>query len=338
MNVTIPSAEAAQNASIDTAKLAQLCKASADPLRLDILRALRDGSFGVMELCKIFDAKQSGMSHHLKVMATAGLVENRKEGNSIFYRRTTNLEQHALKPLIDTLFVSVDQTILPESIQQRLTEAYEERAQLSRQFFEKNAARFREQQDLIASWKDYGPFTSELIRDLTPHGDQLAIEFGPGTGEMLVELAESYDQVVGIDTSEEMLAQARATVSDIHNIDLLHADASSAQGAEQAAYQSQASLVVSNMVLHHVPAPEQLIESAANALSDNGFLLITELCAHDQKWTQEHCGDLWLGFEQSDIDRWAHSVGLTPESQQFLALRNGFQIQVLIYRKSSSPN
>lgn len=332
MNLTSPSAEANQNVSIDTAKLAQLCKASADPLRLDILRALRDGSFGVMELCKIFDAKQSGMSHHLKVMATAGLVETRKEGNSIFYRRTTNLEQHALKPLIDTLFVSVDQTVLPESIQLRLSETYEERAQLSRQFFEKNALRFREQQDLIASWKDYGPFTSDLIRDLTPQGDQLAIEFGPGTGEMLVELAESFDHVIGIDTSEEMLAQARSTVAEIHNIDLLHADASSLKSADQA------NLVVSNMVLHHVPAPEQLIESAASSLKDNGYLLITELCAHDQKWTQDHCGDLWLGFEQSDIDRWANSVGLTPESQQFLALRNGFQIQVLIYRKLSTPN
>jgi ArsR family transcriptional regulator len=327
MNLTSPSTEAIQKASIDTAKLAQLCKASADPLRLDILRALRDGSFGVMELCKIFDAKQSGMSHHLKVMATAGLLETRKEGNSIFYRRTTNLEQHALKPLIDTLFVSVDQTVLPESIQQRLIEAYEERAQLSRQFFERNAERFREQQDLIASWKDYGPFASDLIRDLTPQGDHLAIEFGPGTGEMLVELAESFDQVIGIDTSEEMLAQARTTVSDIHNIDLLHADASSSQSP------NQANLVISNMVLHHVPAPEKLIEAAANTLTDNGYLLITELCAHDQKWTQDHCGDLWLGFEQSDIDRWANSFGLIPESQQFLALRNGFQIQVLIYRK-----
>ncbi|GLQ30583.1 ArsR/SmtB family transcription factor [Litoribrevibacter albus] len=333
MNMISPSTEAPQKASIDTAKLAQLCKASADPLRLDILRTLRDGSFGVMELCKIFDAKQSGMSHHLKVMATAGLVETRKEGNSIFYRRTTNLEQHALKPLIDALFVSVDQTVLPESIQQRLTETYEERAQLSRQFFEKNAQRFREQQDLIASWKDYGPFASDLIRDLTPQGDQLAIEFGPGTGEMLVELAESFDQVVGIDTSEEMLAQARTTVADIHNIDLLHADASNSQNADQASFQTQANLVISNMVLHHVPAPEQLIESAAHALTENGYLLITELCAHDQKWTQEHCGDLWLGFEQSDIDRWANHFGLIPESQQFLALRNGFQIQVLIYRK-----
>lgn len=327
MNLASPSTDATEKASIDTAKLAQLCKASADPLRLDILRALRDGSFGVMELCKIFDAKQSGMSHHLKVMATAGLVETRKEGNSIFYRRATNLEQQALKPLIDALFVSVDQTVLPESIQVRLVQAYHERAQLSHQFFEKNAQRFREQQDLIASWKDYGPFTSDLIRDLTPQGDQLAIEFGPGTGEMLVELAGCFDQVAGIDTSEEMLAQARATVADINNIDLLHADASNTQSRQQA------NLVVSNMVLHHVPAPEQLIESAANALMSNGYLLITELCAHDQKWTQEHCGDLWLGFEQSDIDRWANSVGLQPESQQFLALRNGFQIQVLIYRK-----
>jgi len=332
MNMTSPSAEAVQTPSIDTAKLAQLCKASADPLRLDILRALRDGSFGVMELCKIFDAKQSGMSHHLKVMATAGLLETRKEGNSIFYRRTTNLEQHALKPLIDTLFTSVDQTVLPASIQQRLNETYEERAQVSLQFFEKNASRFREQQDLIASWKDYGAFTSSLISELVHTANGLAVEFGPGTGEMLLELAQTYQQVIGVDSSEEMLGQASDTVKDIESIELVHADAS------ETLNRSGADLVVSNMVLHHVPAPEQLIESAATLLNEQGYLLITELCAHDQKWTREHCGDLWLGFEQSDIDRWANSFGLIPESQQFLALRNGFQIQVLIYQKHTVVN
>ncbi|GAA3927117.1 metalloregulator ArsR/SmtB family transcription factor [Litoribacillus peritrichatus] len=325
-------------ASIDTAKLAQLCKASADPLRLDILRVLRDGSFGVMELCKIFNVKQSGMSHHLKVMATSGLLETRKEGNSIFYRRTVNLEQHALKPLIDTLFQSVDQTVLPESIQTRLTETYQERAQVSHQFFEKNAARFRAQQDLIASWKDYGTNAANLLGDIEQPTKTLAVEFGPGTGEMLIELANRYQSVVGIDTSEEMLAQAQQSIQGLDNVELRHGDASELfhQPVSVAdPHQPKANLVTCNMVLHHVPAPEKLIESAANILAPQGLLLITELCAHDQKWAREHCGDLWMGFEQDDIDRWAHSFKLVPASTQYLALRNGFQIQVLIYRKDT---
>ncbi|MBT9530264.1 MAG: winged helix-turn-helix transcriptional regulator, partial [Pseudomonas sp.] len=55
-------------------ELASLCKAGGDPLRLNILRALANDSFGVLELAQIFATGQSGISHHLKVLAQAGLV------------------------------------------------------------------------------------------------------------------------------------------------------------------------------------------------------------------------------------------------------------------------
>ena len=66
-----------------TDALAAFCKAIGDALRLDILRVLRNDSFGVLELAQIFAMRQSGMSHHLKVLANAGLVSTRREGNSI---------------------------------------------------------------------------------------------------------------------------------------------------------------------------------------------------------------------------------------------------------------
>jgi DNA-binding transcriptional ArsR family regulator len=61
-------------------------KALADSLRLQILRLLKNESFGVLELCRILDIRQSALSHHLKVLFTACLVSTRREGNSIFYQ------------------------------------------------------------------------------------------------------------------------------------------------------------------------------------------------------------------------------------------------------------
>jgi len=52
----------------------QLYKALGDDLRLSILRLLKSESFGVLELCSILEIKQSALSHHLKILATAGLV------------------------------------------------------------------------------------------------------------------------------------------------------------------------------------------------------------------------------------------------------------------------
>src|SRR5436190_2376617 len=75
------------------AALTNLCKASADTLRLLVLRVLRSDSFGVSELCSIFDIRQPALSHHLKVLANAGLIAARREANTIFYRRS-ELGQH----------------------------------------------------------------------------------------------------------------------------------------------------------------------------------------------------------------------------------------------------
>lgn len=69
------------------APLAILLKAASDELRLHILRVLAQDSFSVSELCTIFDLRQSALSHHLKILIDAGLLNRRKEGTAIFYRR-----------------------------------------------------------------------------------------------------------------------------------------------------------------------------------------------------------------------------------------------------------
>jgi predicted transcriptional regulator len=56
-------------ANSDVLSLASYLKAAADPLRLSVLRLLKQDSFAVLELCHLLAVKQSGMSHHLKILA-----------------------------------------------------------------------------------------------------------------------------------------------------------------------------------------------------------------------------------------------------------------------------
>jgi ArsR family transcriptional regulator len=130
-------------------ELAALCKAGGDPLRLNILRALCNDSFGVLELAQIFAIGQSGMSHHLKVLAQAGLVATRREGNAIFYRRA--LAQGGLPggALHAALLEEVDGLHLPDEVQARVETVHAQRAEASRAFFARTAANFRAQQDLM---------------------------------------------------------------------------------------------------------------------------------------------------------------------------------------------
>src|SRR5690606_25140480 len=96
-------------------ELAALCKAGGDALRLNVLRALSNDSFGVLELPQIFAIGQSGMSHHLKVLAQAGLVATRREGNAIFDRRALpNGRLHA------ALLDDIDDLPLPDDVQARI--------------------------------------------------------------------------------------------------------------------------------------------------------------------------------------------------------------------------
>lgn len=135
--------------------LAALCKASGDALRLNVLRALANDSFGVLELAQIFDIGQSGMSHHLKVLAQAELVATRREGNAIFYRRALPDGLRLGGRLHAALLEEVDDMALPPDVQARIAQVQQRRAATSQDFFLRVEEKFRAQQDLIAGLPQY---------------------------------------------------------------------------------------------------------------------------------------------------------------------------------------
>ncbi|MYM63651.1 metalloregulator ArsR/SmtB family transcription factor [Pseudomaricurvus sp. HS19] len=305
--------------------LAALLKAAGDPLRLEILRLLARDSFGVMELSRIFDIKQSGMSHHLKVLSNAGLVASRREGNSIFYRRALPATDSPACALLTSLFATVDQAPLDESYQQQLKGVQQERAQASQAFFSDNATKFRAQQDLIASHQVYAEAVAELLANTPLAARRTALEIGPGEGEFLQVLSSAFSEVIALDNAASMLDKARvmAVTQGLGNIEFVHGD--TADAVERGL---QADCVVINMVLHHVPSPAHIFDHVRQLLRAGGALLVSELCHHQQQWAREACGDQWLGFEPEDLSHWAAQAGLTPGQSQYIALRNGFQIQV----------
>ena len=306
--------------------LAALCKAGGDPLRLKVLRALANDSFGVLELAQIFATGQSGMSHHLKVLAQAGLVATRREGNAIFYRRS--LPQGALHA---ALLEEVEALALEPAEQARVAAVHTRRAEASREFFARMAASFQAQQDLIASLGQYRDSLLALLDARSFASDATAIEVGPGDGAFLPELARRFARVTALDNSPAMLelARQRCTREALGNVELKLADALDETPIE-------ADCVVLNMVLHHFAAPADAIKQLARLVKPGGSLLITELCSHNQSWAREACGDLWLGFEQDDLARWADAAGLAPGESLYIGLKNGFQIQLRHFARPDS--
>ena len=306
------------------AAIAALCKALGDPLRANIVRVLSSDSFGVLELCQIFRSSQPGMSHHLKVLREAGVVVQRREGNSIFYRRALPDPEMALAPLYEELLRSIDSAPLDEALRAGMRAVQVERAERSRAFFAENIDRFRQQQELVADYSLYGAAALEMVQSCTTTADAV-LEVGPGEGAFLVELASLFGEVYALERSAAMLsaAQQRTAQTRLNNVHFWHGDTGDARLADL-----KVDCVVINMVLHHVPEPSVLLREIVPVLSAGASLIITELCRHDQVWTRERCGDVWLGFEPEELDAWAAEAGLMPSRSLYLAQRNGFRVQI----------
>jgi ArsR family transcriptional regulator, arsenate/arsenite/antimonite-responsive transcriptional repressor len=90
-------------ASLDSesaADLARMFKALGDPIRLRLLSRITSAVDGEICVCDLtgddFDVSGPTISHHLKVLREAGLIEGDRRGTWIYYRPVqTNLRQLA---------------------------------------------------------------------------------------------------------------------------------------------------------------------------------------------------------------------------------------------------
>ena len=78
----------------------------AEPTRLRLLWALRDGELGVTELAERAGCRPTAASQHLSKLRLAGLVDQRAEGRARLYR----LKGGHLRGLLDEALAHADHT------------------------------------------------------------------------------------------------------------------------------------------------------------------------------------------------------------------------------------
>src|SRR5215472_10970473 len=94
-----PIAEVALD-STQASDLARLFKALGDPIRLRVLSRITSAPDGEICVCDItggeFDVSGPTISHHLRVLREAGLIEGERRGTWVYYRPVAaNLKQLA---------------------------------------------------------------------------------------------------------------------------------------------------------------------------------------------------------------------------------------------------
>ncbi len=85
-----PPVASAARPSVDpqrATRLAAYAKALADPIRMQLVDVLAEhpGELCACELVPLFDVAQSTLSHHLKTLADAGILETRRQGLFAYY-------------------------------------------------------------------------------------------------------------------------------------------------------------------------------------------------------------------------------------------------------------
>lgn len=99
---------------------AQICKALADPKRLLILNALREGEKTVGELATSLELPQATVSQHLAILRQRALLYSRRNGVNVFYRIANKKVILALDLLRE---VMADQLAKEEELHQAYKEA-----------------------------------------------------------------------------------------------------------------------------------------------------------------------------------------------------------------------
>jgi ubiquinone/menaquinone biosynthesis C-methylase UbiE len=278
----------------------EVFKALADDIRLRLVRALMAAELSVAELVSVLGLPQSSVSRHLKPLRDSGLVETRREGTSIYYRRGPALAGTALESVL-----AKELAQLPAQRQdaQAVKKVLEQRRARSREFFEKMAGKYGELTQPGGGW-------SALAAGLAAgFAGKDVVDLGAGEGDLALLLARFAGSVTAVDQSPAMLKQVKERAASAglgHVVHVCEADFEALpleDGSVDAVMLSQA--------LHHAAQPAKAMSEAARILRPGGRLIVLDLLRHDQDWVREQWADQWLGFEESELKAWMAKSGLT---------------------------
>jgi ArsR family transcriptional regulator len=283
--------------------LAQL-RAAAEPTRLRLLALCARGAFCVTDLCAVLGQSQPRLSRHLKLLAEAGLLERVPEGSNVYYQLPAAAD---LVRIILARLPEEDPLLLNDRRQAARVAA--ERARIASAAFQREGMDWDE---MRALGLDARPLEAALLAALPERIGSL-LDIGTGTGRLLELLAPRCDRALGVDASREMLALARARLTErgltatasVRQADLYRLPLADAQF----------DAVTLQMVLHYAEDPAAALAEAARVLASEGLLLIADLAAHDRGELLSRYAHRWPGFDDAALNGWLGEAGCVPAAR-----------------------
>lgn len=303
-------------------------RAVAEETRIKVLVVLDRGEFSVMEFMQILEMGQSRISRHLKILQSAGIAANRRNGASVLY--CLNRADSRSTLLIPSILDWAKTTDWFLDLNKRIDWTLEERKRRSQSYFSSVAHNWSSIRD---RYLDFDLYAHRL--ELAFKGIDRIADLGCGTGDLTLRLVSNGHQVIGVDNSVEMLDRAHTNLKDkivenrvnlrLGNIEHLPIGDGEVSG------------VLCSMVLHHLAEPSLVFSEFNRILTRQGVLVVIDFLKHDNEHLRREMGDLWLGFTKKDLTEWLQKKGFSVSGIDLIPTRHdAVQLLYAIAFKHSS--
>ena len=279
-------------------------RALGDPTRLRIVHLLRAMELAVGEIAQVVGQSQPRVSRHVRILAEAGLVERRKEGNWVFLRLARGQGIAPFLTLFDRLEPSQSEVLWQAADLARLSAVRAERARAAEAYFADHANEWDAIRSLhVPEAQVEAAMTALLAREPIGH----MLDIGTGTGRMIELFGCDARQVTALDRSPDMLRLARAKLPQDagDKYALLLGDFLSLPMES-----GSIGTVLCHQVLHYA--------QAARVTARNGRVLIADFAPHQREELRMRDQHARLGFADAQIEGWFADAGLVLEQVESL--------------------
>lgn len=310
---------------LDLQLASQHCRLLSDSTRLRLLLLLEREELSVAELSAITQLAQPRVSTHLAKLKEAGLVNDRRQGVSVYYRMGGRIEDASLGAMWEVLRRNTEDPLIQQDLE-RVPQVLHAR-------------------DGKGNWADsvagdmerhYSPgrtweATARALAQLLQPGDLLDVASGDGVlAELLAPCAKT---ITCLDISDRVVKAGQRRLREFPNVSFEVGDMHDMPIADAS--------VDTALLMHaltYTRRPAQVFAEMARVLRPGGQLLAVTLKKHRHEKAVAPFDHVNLGFTAADLEKLCRKAGLEVQQCQVSAVEKrapNFAVLTLLARREA---
>lgn len=299
-----------------------------DSTRLRLLMLVDRKELSVAELAAITQLAQPRVSTHLAKLKEAGLVCDRREGVSIYYRMSPNITDDSLSALWDLLRVNTSDPLIQKDIE-RIPLILNARSGQAN-WADNVAGDMERHYSPGRTWE----VTTRILVQLLELGDVLDVASGDGVlAELLAPRARS---IKCLDISRRVVEAGKERLQHHTNVSFDTGDMHALKVADESF-----DTVLLMHALTYTLEPAKVFSEACRVLRPGGQLLAATLQKHAHKDAVLAYNHVNLGYTESQLRQLCSRAGLEAKNIRISAVEKrtpNFEVLTLIAVKPDSPS